>query len=96
MIVVDQHELAVFDVDMIGNLDEGCLRRHHDADGLGDGSTFVLDHAEEGVRGTRRVAIEDRAGERVKGFVLTQRVGGLQHGALPLGCGEWIFLKAEG
>ena len=79
MVVVDQRDLPVPHVDVIGHLDERRLRLGHHAQRIAHRAPVAPHQVEEQFGGARLIALQDRVGERVDGLVLADVLSALQH-----------------
>jgi len=59
---------------MTRHLNEGCLGGRHNAERITDRAPVPRNHAEEKVGGAGLIALEDRVGQQVEGFVLTNLI----------------------
>jgi hypothetical protein len=74
MIVVDQRDLPVANVDVVGDLDERGLGRRHGAECVTDRPSVAFDEVEEQVGGARLITVQDRVGEPVNRDIPTDRL----------------------
>ena len=63
MVVIDQHDLPVTHVDVVGHLHEWRLGRGDDAERFADRASLTRHHAKEQISGARLVALQDGIGE---------------------------------
>ena len=80
VVVVDQRDLPVAHVDVIGHLDERRLGLGHHAERIAHRAPVAPHQVEEQFGGARLIALQDRVGERIDSVVLADVFSALQHG----------------
>jgi len=80
VVVVDQRDLPVAHIDVIGHLDERRLRFRHHAERITHRASIAPHQIEEQLRRAGLITLQDCVGERIDRLVLPDVVSALQHG----------------